>query len=157
MSATVFTIGYEKRTLAEYVDILSERRIDVLIDVRETAWSHKPGFSKVSLSRALAEVGIEYVHANFAGNPKWLRTEARDHAECLSWYALYIDDHYEIVEALDELLSDLIIAGKRVCLSCFERHPEDCHRSILAERWRLRGRRYVQHLATGGCARIIAT
>jgi uncharacterized protein (DUF488 family) len=41
-------------------------------------------------------------------------------------------------------------------MTCFERHPEDCHRSILADRWQQRGRRRVQHLATDGCDRLIA-
>ena len=38
--------------------------------MRETPWSHKPGFLKGALSDALETVGIEYVQTKFAGNPK---------------------------------------------------------------------------------------
>jgi uncharacterized protein (DUF488 family) len=69
----LYTIGYEKRSLAEYLALLREHRIAVLVDVRETPWSHKPGFSKAPLAAALEADGIEYLHAAFAGNPKWLR------------------------------------------------------------------------------------
>ena len=62
MTATLHTIGYEKRTIEEFLELLRESEIDVLIDVRETAWSHKPGFSKTAFSAALdgiAGAGID--------------------------------------------------------------------------------------------------
>ncbi len=155
MPPTIFTLGYEKRDIEEYVELLRDHEIDVLIDVRETAWSHKPGFSKGALSDAVSSVGIEYIHAQFAGNPKWLRSEATSHAECLEWYSRYVRDHDEILEALERLLAELIADGKRPCLTCFERHPSDCHRGILAESWRQRGRRRVTHLAPDGCSRLV--
>src|SRR5205823_6116594 len=73
MPTTLYTLGYQQRSIDEFVEILDESGIDVLVDVRETAWSHKPGFSKSGFASALAARGIEYVHAEFAGNPKWLR------------------------------------------------------------------------------------
>lgn len=157
MTATLFTLGYEKRSLQEYVDLLRRARVDVVVDVRETAWSHKPGFSKSALAAELAAVGVEYIHAHFAGNPKWLRSEATNQVECLAWYAEYLDAHSEVLDAFEHLVSDLVGAGKRVCLTCFERHPDDCHRGVLAERWRDRGRRRVEHIAPDGCARLVPT
>ena len=57
-TASLYTLGYEKRTLREFIAILTEAEIEILVDVRETAWSHKPGFSKglfrSALKRALA-------------------------------------------------------------------------------------------------------
>ena len=87
MKHTLFTLGYQQRTLGEFTAILRRCDIDVLIDVRETAWSHKPGFSKGALERALEAEGIAYVHAAFAGNPKWLRANADSHRECLERHA----------------------------------------------------------------------
>jgi uncharacterized protein (DUF488 family) len=152
---TLFTLGYEKRTVEEFVSLLLAAQIDVLVDVRETAWSHKPGFSKAAFSRHLVSAGIEYLHAPFVGNPKWLRSEASTHEECLAWYAWYLDSHAELVEYFDAVSAGLLRAGKRICITCFERHADDCHRSILAERWRQRGRRVVTHLATEGCERLL--
>lgn len=154
--ATIFTLGYQERSIDEFIEILRAQEISVLVDVRETAWSHKPGFSKTAFSRALAEAGIEYVHARFAGNPKSLRRTAPTHRACLERYATYVDGSAEIVDAFDQLIREMIAAGKKVCLTCFERHADDCHRSIIADRWKRRGRRAVQHLAVDGCARMVS-
>lgn len=155
MTSTIYTIGYEKRSISEYVDILREAEIDVVIDVRETAWSHKPGFSKSALSATLAEAGIEYCHARFAGNPKWLRSEAESHAECIENFRQYLVAMPEILADLELLVSEYGSLGKSVALTCFERHPGDCHRTVLAEGWARAPFRAVEHLAPDGCARLI--
>lgn len=155
MQSTLYTLGYQQRTIDEFVRLLGAAGVQVLVDVRETAWSHKPGFSKNGLARELAKAGIEYVHADFAGNPKWLRSNATSHAECLSWYEWYIEEFEEIVEAFDSLIESLHATGKRVCITCFERHAEDCHRSILAAKWQTRSGREVRHLAIDGCPRLL--
>ena len=89
-TAHLYTLGYERRTLREFINILTDARIAILVDVRETAWSHKPGFSKGQFQATLERAGIEYIHASFAGNPKWLRSNAESHAECLEWYSWYL-------------------------------------------------------------------
>jgi len=155
MTPTLFTLGYQQRSLDEFISILTERGVDVLIDVRETAWSHKPGFSKRALQDALEAHGVEYVHAAFAGNPKWLRANADSHRECLEWYAWYLGEFNEIVGAFEELVGTYLRDGRRVCLTCFERHAGDCHRGILAAEWQERGRRAVRHLATEGSERLV--
>ena len=155
MSRTLYTLGYEKRSIDEFVYLLLEAEIGVLVDVRETAWSHKPGFSKTAFTAALASVGIEYVHAPFAGNPKILRDAAPNHAACLEAYRQYLARDVSIVERFEALVTPYLVEGAGVCITCYERHAEDCHRSILADAWRRRGRRQVKHLATDGCTRLI--
>lgn len=156
MPDLILTLGYQQRTLEEFVAIAREEGVEVLIDVRETAWSHKPGFSKAALTAALEEAGIQYVHASFAGNPKWLRVNAESHRECLEWYEWYLDEFGEVLDAFEMLVAELLSSGKKAALTCFERHADDCHRSILAARWMARGAaRSVRHLATEGCPRIV--
>lgn len=155
---TILTLGYQQRSLKEFVALARECGVDVLIDVRETAWSHKPGFSKGALENALAEAGIEYVHAPFTGNPKWLRENAATHAECLDWYAWYLDEFREVLEGFELLVGEILNEGKSLALTCFERHADDCHRSILAGRWAARGAlRKVAHIGTDGCPRMLPT
>jgi len=132
----LLTLGYQQRALDEFLGMLVNASVDVLIDVRETAWSHKPGFSKSTLACALEKRGIAYVHARFAGNPKRFRESAESQAECLRLYAEHLDADGTIIEMFDELVGRLLDAGKRVCLTCFERDPDDCHRGVLVERWR---------------------
>jgi uncharacterized protein (DUF488 family) len=154
---TIFTVGYQKRSLDEFIELLLGASIDVLIDVRETAWSHKPGFSKGAFSKALAAAGIDYLHARFAGNPKRLRAGAATHAECLTAYARYVDSNVQIIEDFEQLVRQLLEQGKTICLTCFERHHEDCHRSILTDRWQRRAHGRVRHLAIDGCDRLVAS
>jgi uncharacterized protein (DUF488 family) len=142
----VFTLGYEKRSLDEFLRLLRKERIDLVVDVRDVPWSHKPGFSKRPLSEALAAARLEYVHAGFAGNPKALRSTAADNAEALRLYAKHLKSHPEILARMDALLDPFLAKGKRACLICFERDPRDCHRSILATAWAKRRKVAVRHL-----------
>lgn len=149
------TIGYEKRSLEEYLHLLLDHGVEVVLDVRETAWSHKPGFSKTAFAEGLNGVGIEYFHLRIAGNPKWLREAATSHAECLQLYRSYVEGHPEVMEALDETLGQLGVSHRRIALTCFERHPEDCHRGILADAWAARHAGEVEHLGPDGCRRLL--
>jgi uncharacterized protein (DUF488 family) len=149
------TIGYEKRTLDEYIDLLLANGVEVVLDVRETAWSHKPGFSKTALSAGLEVAGISYVHLRIAGNPKWLREAAGSHAECLALYRSYVEHHPEVLASLSAALREQGVAHRRIALTCFERHPEDCHRGILAEAWSASHRDEVMHLGPEGCRRLV--
>lgn len=151
----LFTLGYEQRSIEEFVDLLAAARIDVLLDVRETAWSHKPGFSKTPLSIAVEKVGIEYNHIHWAGNPKWLRSVADSHAECLDFYREYVESMEGLVESFVDVIEADLSSGKNVCLTCYERHPGDCHRGILVEQWVARGGSGVEHLAPEGRPRLV--
>ena len=144
---TLYTLGYEKKSLSQFLDVLREQRIDTVVDVRDIPWSHKPGFSKAPLQRAIEQVGLEYIHAGVAGNPKWLRSAADSASEMLEWYRWYLGEFPEIEAEVEALIEAKLERGGRVCLVCFERNPDECHRSILASRWQRRGRRRVEHLA----------
>jgi uncharacterized protein (DUF488 family) len=154
MRRTIYTIGYEKRSIDEYVELLVAAQIDAVVDVRETAWSYKPGFSKTAFEAALAARGIRYVHAKFAGNPKAIRRNASSHNACLAAYRQYLDGKPDVIVQLDEVIIDLHAEGRRVALTCFERHPGDCHRSIVADAIAAAKRWHVEHLAGEGCRRL---
>lgn len=42
----LFSVGYEGRDLSDFVELLQENGVTVLLDVRLNAISRKPGFSK---------------------------------------------------------------------------------------------------------------
>ena len=119
----------------------------MLVDVRDSPWSRKPGFSKSALERALLAAGIEYVHAGFAGNPKEIRESARSPEDCLRRYGRHLDKKPGILDELSRLIADLHRDNKRACLTCLERDPAECHRGILASRWQERTRGELKHLA----------
>lgn len=143
---TLYTLGYEKRTQEEFFQLLADAGVDALIDVRDVAWSHKPGFAKGALAETSATAGIDYVHAQFAGNPKALRARESDTAGLLRAYEKHLDRHPEILDQFADLVRGYTDAGKRVCILCFERDPGECHRGVLATRWKKRRRGRVEHL-----------
>ncbi|MBF6074268.1 DUF488 domain-containing protein [Nocardia beijingensis] len=67
---TLVSIGYEGKTVGDLVAQLVEQGVEVLVDVRLTPLSRKPGLSKTRLAESLAAVGIGYVHHRALGNPK---------------------------------------------------------------------------------------
>ncbi len=132
-SEPIFTIGYEKTDIDDFVSRLSESNIEVLVDVRDLPLSRKKGFSKNGLNAAVSAAGIDYVHVKALGDPKPGREAARagNHDLFVEIFTKHIDG-----EVAQEALSDLAgaMSGKRVCLTCFERDHEGCHRKIVAER-----------------------
>ena len=65
----LFTVGYQGRTLPQFVKLLREQDITLLVDVRERPVSRKRGFSALPLSEALRKVGIGYESDRQLGNP----------------------------------------------------------------------------------------
>ncbi|UTO27808.1 DUF488 domain-containing protein [Bartonella harrusi] len=60
--ACFFTIGYEGKSLENYLDCLIENNIKTLCDVRRNPISRKHGFSKRQLEKAVNNINIEYMH-----------------------------------------------------------------------------------------------
>ena len=127
------TIGYESARLEEFIDTLKAAEIDTLIDVRERAQSRRKGFSKTALSEALALADIEYRHFPKLGDPK----EGRDAARSGDWkefrriYSNVIR-RKAAVEALDAIIE--IMRTSTICLLCYEKDANTCHRKIIADK-----------------------
>lgn len=157
MPGKVLTVGYQKRTGKELAQLLSDADVDVLVDIRESAWSYRPEFRRTALAERLEAEGISYVHARFAGNPKRNLKKTATHRECLNAYRDHVESTPEVLEDLSGLLVPHLDAGLRVCLLCYERHPEDCHRSILLDEWQ-RGTGIqvtINHLDPDGADRFL--
>lgn len=56
----LYTIGYESCEIDEFVRGLSQRKIEVVADLRKNPVSRKPGFAKSRLAAALGK--IDYLH-----------------------------------------------------------------------------------------------
>ena len=132
MTGTLFTIGYEGKTVDEFLGELAAAGVQLLIDVRAVAASRRPGFSKTALSGALAERGIDYLHLRPLGTPAAGRQAARAGrtAEMRAIYA----DQLETPEAGLAVARALAEAKqRRAALLCYERDAPVCHRAMLAE------------------------
>jgi uncharacterized protein (DUF488 family) len=132
-SPGLVSIGYEGRTVTELIDELSVRQVEVLVDVRLTPLSRKPGLSKRKLSENLALAGIEYVHLPALGNPRANREpfwQGRVSDGCRFFEGLLGSP--EPQSALETIAG--LAADRTVAVLCFERDHDRCHRQVVTSR-----------------------
>lgn len=129
----IYTLGYEKRDIQQYVEILKNAGVTILVDVRETAWSYKRDFCKMKLRNTVEDKGILYVHIKELGNPKIFRKSELSPADILLKYRSYLDDTRSGLDVLLNLILHGDQADQYLCLTCFEKDYATCHRSVIAE------------------------
>ena len=127
------TIGYEGKTVDEFLAELGESHVELVIDVRAVAASRRPGFSKSAMAAALKERGIDYLHLRALGTPKAGREAARKGriAEMHSIFEAQLET-LEAELALEQ--ADAAARERHAALLCFEADAGGCHRAIVAER-----------------------
>ena len=130
---TIFTIGYEGRSLEQFINHLIINDIRMLIDVRKNALSKKYGFSKSQISRACECMNIKYVHMPELGIDSEKRKDLKDAGDFFSLF-----NEYEITvlpqaeKHINEIIDNLRIF-KRVALMCFEKDAFMCHRGRVVD------------------------
>ena len=125
------TIGYQGRSLENLVTTLQSNEVDLVLDIRERAWSRKPGFSKYQLRGVLQDRGIDYVHEPRLGSPSVMRAAYRANGDWSVFDEAYRQHLGTLTELIDEYA--LQLAGRRCCLLCFEEQATLCHRFAVAE------------------------
>ena len=126
----VVSVGYERRSVEEFVEVLILNQVGFLVDVRLNPISRKRGFSKTALARALEEAGILYRHERSLGNPKENRESFRlGHQSARDRYVHHLQNG-----ASDAYRSVINLArDTRIALLCYEREHSQCHRSCILE------------------------
>jgi uncharacterized protein (DUF488 family) len=132
-SKKLFTIGYEQTPPKAVLDELESAGVKLLVDVRAVASSRRPGFSKNQLAAGLDERGISYLHLRGLGTPKDGRLAARG-GDMKALERIYAK-HLKTPQAKEELdeLSSLLMKSGPVCILCYERDHQHCHRKWIAE------------------------
>ena len=89
--------------------------------------------SKNQLAAALDERGIGYIHMKGLGTPKEGRLAAR-RGDMKALERIYAK-HLKTPQAREELdeLSALVMKAGPVCILCYERDHQHCHRKWIAE------------------------
>lgn len=127
------TIGYEGKTVDEFLAELAEGQVELVIDVRAVAASRRPGFSKTAMAAALKERGICYLHLRALGTPKAGREAARK-GRIAEMHAIF-ETQLETPEAeLAMVQADEAARECHAALLCFEAEAGCCHRAVVAER-----------------------
>lgn len=129
----LYTIGYQERTVEEYINCLIKEDVKVLCDVRKNPVSRKYGFSKTTLQNALETVGIQYEHLPELGIPGASRKDLHSLEDYNRLFDSYEKQVLSSSHNLLDMIYRLIQKKKRVALTCFERLPEYCHRARVAD------------------------
>lgn len=132
MTNKLYTLGYESAAIEDFIATLKSAGIERIIDVREYPLSRRKGFSKNILHALLQANDIDYVHLKGLGDPKEGREAAR-----AGDYKKFIDiftRHMKTAPAVADLKTAIDLASSSVsCLLCYERSPDECHRTIVAK------------------------
>lgn len=127
------SIGYEGLSLEAYINYLIRYGVKLVCDVRKNPLSRKFGFSKTALQRSLEHMEIGYRHFPELGIPsdkrQTLNTQ-RDYDRLFDRYDKEI--LCKQVDAVSEI-ADLMAEVGRIALLCYERLPEQCHRTRVAK------------------------
>ncbi|WP_047150828.1 DUF488 domain-containing protein [Aneurinibacillus tyrosinisolvens] len=132
MNFQIYTLGFSKKSLRQFVDFLQEGNINRLIDTRLNNTSQLSGFSKKGdLEYIMELVNIDYRHDVSLAPTEEILTSYKKKAITWGEYEKhYIELLYKrkIETRIPEILED-----KRVCFLCSEDKPHHCHRRLLAE------------------------
>jgi len=134
---TIFTIGHSTRTIAEFVALLREVAVELVVDVRSIPRSRtNPQFNADVLPGSLAEAGMAYQHLRALGGRRHRSRGATPSPNTL-WrnkaFGNYAD--YAASDAFRAGLDELRSLARRQCCAvmCAEAVWWRCHRRIIAD------------------------
>jgi uncharacterized protein (DUF488 family) len=145
---TIFTAGYEGRSLEGFLDALRANGVTLLADVREAPISRKPGFSKSALAQTLQHAGIDYRHIRALGCPKPIRDAHKvdgDWARYTRRFMKHLDAQAAAVDELAKLCTE-----RPTALLCYEANFHCCHRTYVARAVAARSGMQIRHLTAEG-------
>ena len=148
--ATLWTIGHSTRTWEEFLGLLREHRIELVVDVRHYPSSARvPWTNQAVLSSDSARAGIGYEHLEDLGGYRTPRPDSKNGGWRNPGFRGYADhmgtDAFQA--ALDQLVA--LAKGRRTAILCAEAVPWRCHRGLLADALVVRGVRVIHILAPG--------
>lgn len=127
----IYTIGFSKKFLREFVKLLKNSQIEKLIDIRLNNTSQLSGYAKKDdLAYIMELINIEYVHdISLAPDNKLLSDYKKNLVDWGDYKTRYLNilEERNIKDSINELTNN-----KTVCLLCSEHKPNKCHRSLLA-------------------------
>jgi uncharacterized protein (DUF488 family) len=133
---TLFTIGYTKKSLQEFVTLLQINKIEKLVDIRLKNKSQLAGFAKGEDLKFLLE---DFLNIKYSYQPLLAPTEAilNKYRSDKNWDE-YVSAFTKLMQERDmkNILKKEILDADRVCLLCSEDIPKQCHRRLLAENYK---------------------
>lgn len=139
----IYTIGHSTRTAEDFIALLREHGVQLLVDVRRFPGSRRhPQFGRDALAAALADAGIAYRHEEALGgrrasdaasgpspNTAWRHAAFRAYADYMA--------SLPFQAAVGRLMGEG--AERRTAIMCAEAVPWRCHRRLITDALLARG------------------
>jgi uncharacterized protein (DUF488 family) len=135
---TIFTIGFTKKSLRDFVEILRRAGVKRVIDVRLRNTSQLAGWSKQPDFAYMLEEGFGLAyehHPEFAPTDELLDAYKKDR----DWARYEERFNQLLAERRPEAEARELLKKDSICLLCAEPAADKCHRRMVAE--------YLQSLA----------
>jgi uncharacterized protein (DUF488 family) len=139
----IYTIGHSTRTAEEFVGLLREHGVRLLVDVRRFPGSRRhPQFGRDALAATLAEAGIAYRHEEALGGRRASDRSAGPSPNT-AWrhaaFRAYAD--YTATPTFQAALGRLMRDGaeRTTTIMCAETVPWRCHRRLITDALLARG------------------
>lgn len=123
----IFTIGHSNMSIEEFIDLLKNNKIELLVDVRSSPYSkYVSHFNRQDIHKSLNDVGIKYSYLGnkIGGKP----AEKKYYTDGKVDYSL-IEKGKPFEEGLSELME--LAIEKKTVIMCSEEDPQKCHRHML--------------------------
>jgi uncharacterized protein (DUF488 family) len=131
----VSTIGYTRKSLERFIQLLQEAAVDAVIDVRLRNTSQLAGFSKRNDLAFLLREGfsIAYEHHPALAPTAEILDAYREDGDWAAYEAAFTKLLAQ--RQANRIGRALLARYQRPCLLCAEPTPERCHRRLVAEWW----------------------
>src|SRR5262245_7588062 len=144
------TLGHSTRAIDEFISLLKENEIKLLVDVRAFPGSKRyPQFNKDALAESLTANEIRYEHFPELGGKRKSKPDSRNTAWRNASFRGYAD--YMETEPFQngiERLLDVAAQGGRTVIMCAEAVWWRCHRSLIADYVKAHGIEVLHILGT---------
>jgi uncharacterized protein (DUF488 family) len=137
----IFTIGHSTRSIDDFISMLEENGIKLLVDVRKLPGSKRyPQFNKEALADSLGKAGVRYEHFPELGGRRKAKPDSHNTAwrnESFRGYADYMETQ-EFREGVARLV-DLAEKIGSTAVMCAEAVWWRCHRALISDFLKARG------------------
>jgi uncharacterized protein (DUF488 family) len=145
----IWTIGHSTRGIDEFISLLKENEIKLLVDVRAFPGSKRyPQFNKDALAESLTAHGIRYEHFPELGGKRKSKPDSRNTAWRNASFRGYAD--YMETEQFQKGMARLLDVGAKAgptAIMCAEAVWWRCHRSLISDYLKAHGVEVLHILA----------
>lgn len=143
---TVLTVGHSNYPIEQFIDLLKQNEVQVIVDVRSAPNSrYNPQFEKKSLDASLRLAGKRYL---FLGKELGARSDDPAHYENGRVVYGRLAQSALFKQGIERVLTGA--RQYRIALMCAEKEPLECHRTLLVARALDEAGVHIEHILADG-------